>query len=41
VNADATALACDRTFHHGIDAEAPSDIRQRSAGIFEMREVER
>ena len=36
VNADPTALAYDRAFHYGIDAESLGDFRQRSASIFEM-----
>src|SRR5882724_6785022 len=35
VNADATALAYDRAFNYGIDAQRPSDFRHSHAGIFE------
>jgi hypothetical protein len=36
VNADPTALAYDRAFHYGIDAESHGDFRQGRAGILEM-----
>src|SRR6266478_5029640 len=36
VNADPTALAYDRAFHYGIDAESLGDFRQRRPGILEM-----
>src|SRR6266850_903576 len=35
VNADATALAYDRAFNHGVDAQRFSDLRHRRVGIFE------